>query len=102
MLGGNAEHNVGQLVANRESLTLRPVICIGADETLATALEAISRLLRSEISLRPDNRAYLLGILFDGNRNGGRVHLPNEFPRPENGSELIHCHVLPAKFFVRV
>ncbi len=35
MLGRQSKHDMGDLVTCREPLTLRPVISVGADETLA-------------------------------------------------------------------
>src|SRR6202030_838073 len=102
MLRRKPELDMGNLMTDREPLTLHPVIGIGTDELLAVILETIPRLIRAEISLRPDNRAHFPSIQFNRNRNSARVHPPHKLPRLEDGSDFIHCHFLPARFFARV
>jgi len=88
---------MSDFVADRESLTLRLVVSIRADEALAIDLETISCLVRAKIRLCPNDRPDLLGVQFDGHGNGCRIRLPYKFPCLENSLKFILRHFLPSK-----
>ena len=67
MLRRQAKHDVGNFVTDREPLTLCPVVGVGADEMLAIVLETISRFVRSEIGLWPDNCSGFPSVDLDSN-----------------------------------
>src|SRR5439155_19211747 len=87
-----------KLMADRESLTLLPVIGVHADVVLSPIAQGPAGLVRSQIGLRPQRSSNFLNVGLDPDRYAGQIYLAHKLTRLQDCRELIHWFSLRQVF----
>src|SRR6202022_3710917 len=87
-----------KLMANRKSLTLRPVIGVDADVVFSPIAQRPAGLIRSQIGLRPQHGSDLLNVNLDRDGYAGWICLAPKLPRLYDCGKLIHWFSLRQVF----